>query len=206
MDHSFGARLPEPLKSVLDKLPNGLYLHTQRVCSEAKSLARLFGLDFEPVEVAAAAHDICRAMNGKDLLSEAQRRRLPINEIEQHLPILLHGPLAAAIVRDEFGMTDKDLLQAIHWHSTGTPGMHPLAELIFLADKLDPMKKARYPFIDDVRECLIKDYEKASFLFISEDIKRLVSSGQLLHPSSVATRNCLLERFLIRSAQAGPVV
>ena len=68
------------------------------------------------------------------------------------------------------------------------------------------MKKSRYPFIDDVRECLIKDYEKASFLFISEDIKRLVSSGQLLHPASVATRNWLLERFLIRSAQAGPVV
>ena len=194
MDYRFGALLPEPLKVGLNKLPNGLYLHTQRVCDEAKALAPIFGLEFEPVEIAAAAHDICRSMNGKDLLLEAQRRRLPIHEVEKQIPILLHGPIAAAIVRDEFGLVDKDLLEAIHWHSTGTPGMRPLAELIFLADKLDPMKKTRYPFINEVRECLVKDYEKASFLFISEELKRLVDSGQLLHPASVATRNWLLSR------------
>lgn len=194
MDYRFGLFLPEPLKVVLGKLPEGLYLHTQRVCREARALAPLFGLEVEPVEVAAAAHDICRSMKGKDLLSEAKRRRLPIKEIDKQLPILLHGPVAAAIVRDEFGMRDNDVLEAIHWHSTGTPGMSPLAELVFLADKLDPMKRMRYPFIDQVRECLVNDHEKALFKFISEEIKRLVDLGQLLHPASLATRNWLLSR------------
>ena len=176
------------------KLPEGLYLHTGRVCNEARSFAPLFKLEMESVEVAAAAHDICRSMKGKDLLAEAKRRRLPIKEIDKHLPILLHGPVAAAIVRDEFGIQDNDILEAIHWHSTGTPGMSPLAELVFLADKLDPMKRTRYPFIDQVRECVVNNHEKALFMFISEEIKRLVDLGQLLHPASLATWNWLLSR------------
>lgn len=72
--------------------------------------------------------------------------------------------------------------------------MRPLAELVFLADKLDPMKRSRYPFIEQVRECLAKDHEKASLKFISEELKRLVDLGQLLHPASLSTRNWLLSR------------
>lgn len=111
MDYRFGSFLPDPLKVVLGKLPKGLYSHTQRVCSEARSLAPLFGLELELVELAAAAHDICRSMKGNDLLLEAERRSLPIQEIDKQLPILLHGPVAAAIVRDEFGMPEKTSLR-----------------------------------------------------------------------------------------------
>lgn len=55
---------------------------------------------------------------------------------------ILHGPACAARLAEE-GVGDRELLEAIAWHSTGHPDFGLLGRSLFLADFLEPGRTAR---------------------------------------------------------------
>ena len=57
-----GSLVSTALALALGKLPRGLSAHVQRVRATARELAAAMGLDPTLVDLAAAAHDIARAM------------------------------------------------------------------------------------------------------------------------------------------------
>ena len=130
----------------LDRLPQGLREHIERVRREASALARRHEVDAELTDLAAAAHDIARAFSPQELLGQAQGYGLTIHPVEEHLPILLHGPVAAHLLM-AWGEEEPQVVEAVRWHSTAQRGLSDLGNVIFLADKLDPTKERRYPFI-----------------------------------------------------------
>ena len=184
--------LPAHLQEALDVLPRGLQAHIERVRDEAAVLAAPLALDSGRVDMAAAVHDLCRAMRGEELLAEARHRGVAVNRVEEQEPILLHGPVAAARLRGEMGIEDLEVVEAVHWHSTAAPGLHAIAKVVFLADKLDPAKAARYPFVDAVRALAEEDLDRALEAFLSGELQRLLRVGHLLHPASLEARNELV--------------
>ena len=183
------------LQRALEKLPPGLYAHVQRVRQVARELAEPLGLDLGLVDLAAAAHDIARAVKGPALLAEAQRRGLPVPQVEAQHPILLHGPVGAERLRRDFGVAEPQVLEAVHWHSTAAADLGPVGRVVFLADKLDPTKASRYPFIQEVLELVPQDLDLAMELFLTRELERLLHSGGLVHPASVEARNAILLRL-----------
>ena len=180
--------LPAHLQEALAVLPRGLRAHIGRVRVEASSLAASLALDSGRVDLAAAMHDLCRAMPGEELLAEARHRGVAVNRVEEQAPMLLHGPVAAARLRGELGVADVEVVEAVHWHSTAAPGLHAIGKVVFLADKLDPAKAARYSFIDVVRGLAGEDLDAALEAFLSGELQRLVRGGHLVHPASVGAR------------------
>ena len=73
--------------------------------------------------------------------------------------------------------------------------MSQIAKVIFLADKLDPHKSQRYPFIHEVNIASEQDLDKALFVFIHHEIAMRLELNQLIAPESIATRNHLLDRY-----------
>ena len=51
---------------------------------------------------------------------------------------LWHGPVGAIIARNEFGIEDEDILNAIRFHTTGRAGMSTLEKLIYVSDMIEP--------------------------------------------------------------------
>lgn len=184
--------LPPRLARALDALPPPLRAHTERVRAVARDLARRAGLDPEKADLAAAGHDLARAMPPSALVDLARRWDIPIGPVEERLPVLLHGPVAAERLRREMGVEDPEVLDAVRWHSTLAPGVGRLARLVFLADKLDPEKTARYPFLREVAERARHDLEGAVLLFLTRELIRLLERGEPVHPASVEARNELL--------------
>lgn len=140
--------MPSPIRELIEgrvaNLPRGLRDHTRRVWSIALELAGRHGIDGERVGLAALAHDLARAKEGEYLLRRARELGLPVHPVEEWMPLLLHGPVAAEELRREAGLSDPEVYEAIYWHSTGQRGMGPVARVVFLADKLDPEKADRY--------------------------------------------------------------
>ncbi len=68
----------------------------------------------------------------------AEQANLPLNDIERQVPHLIHADISAIVAREEFGVTDEGILNAIANHTLGTPGMDPLSCIVFLADSLEP--------------------------------------------------------------------
>jgi len=184
--------LPSDLQAILDALPKGLVEHIQRVRVLAVELAGDHKLDKVRVDFSAAAHDIARAEAGNSLLSEARTAGIPITNVDEDNPMLLHGPVGAERLRVNIGVTDKEILEAVYWHTTALATMGPIAKVVFLADKMDLSKAPRYPHIGHVRELATDDLDEAIVEFLKGDLIRLLSEGKMAHPSSIEALNGLL--------------
>ena len=150
-------------------------------------------MDEEKAKLGALAHDIARAMKADQLRMKARELDIPINTVEDRLPILLHGPVAAEMLRRMDGIDDPDIYDAVYWHSTGHKEMGSAGKVVFLADKLDPDKAGRYPYLPELREMAFGSLDKAIVEFLSRELVTLIQKGSIVHPASVETRNELLK-------------
>ena len=158
----------------------------------ARDLAARHGVDPGPVDLAVASHDLARAMKGDALLLEARRCKLEVGPVEERVPTLLHGAVAAAWLERNGGVSDRRVLEAVHWHSTGKAGMGSIEKVVFLADKLDPDKVKRDPRLERVERLAQDSLDGALLEFLDLQLKSLVSRGSLIHSGSIELRNELL--------------
>ncbi|GBD10795.1 hypothetical protein HRbin23_00444 [bacterium HR23] len=186
------ASIPTPLQEALGRLPQGLQDHLLRTASIARELAQFLGVDGEKASLSALAHDLCRAEPPSALLHEARHRELAIHPVEEAVPLLLHGPVAAERLRD-MGIHDPEVLDAVRWHSTAHPALTPVGKVVFLADKLDEGKHPQpHPLLQKVANLARRDVNTALLVYLQWQIQRLVESGSPLHPATLEAWNALL--------------
>ena len=112
--------------------------------------------------------------------------------MQSQVPLLLHGPVGAELLRWEDGLDNNSLYQAVYWHTTGHPSLDLLGKLVLLADKLDPQKLPRYPYQPYLRELAFQDLDAALVEFFTREIVSLASRGELIHPAMLEARNAFL--------------
>jgi len=174
--------------------------HINRVTAIARELAPRHGLDPELAAVGMQAHDVARAIPGPELLSLAESLNLTVDLVQLHVPLLLHGPVGAELLRREDGLDYDSLYQAVYWHTTGHPSLDQLGKLVFLADKLDPQKLPRYPYQPHLQELALDDLDAALVEFFTREMVSLAREGELIHPAMLEARNTLLA-----AAAPGPI-
>jgi predicted HD superfamily hydrolase involved in NAD metabolism len=184
----------ELLRAALLKVPAGLAEHVVRVLDEASRLAGVHGIDKQAVRIAALGHDLMRALNNERLLGIAADQSYATEDADRMDPILMHGPLAVAVLREQYKVLDADILGAVAYHTTAHAGMTPLQKLIFIADKIEPWKRARNDALDRVAELAETDLDAAMLVYLNQMLEQAVEAGWPLHPNTVAARNELLAR------------
>jgi predicted HD superfamily hydrolase involved in NAD metabolism len=191
-----------PLHAALEErvaaLPQGLREHIERVRALANQLAVRFNVDAEAVDLAVLLHDLARAENDAELLSWAQETGYPLLDVEQAFPLFLHGPKAAHLAQRRLGISDPAVLQAAAFHTTGCIDMSPVAQVVYLADKLEPGKTYRSPDLETVRRWAERDLERAVLELLTWQLRFHLDRGDLLHPNTIAARNQLLLRSMGR--------
>ena len=123
--------LLQRLQGRLESLPEGLRSHIYRVRDVALELASRHDIDSGRAELGALAHDVCRAVPGEQLLKMSSEMGLPVSDVEQDFPLLLHGPVGAEVLRRDEDLTDHDIYEAVRWHSTAHASLDPLGKLVF---------------------------------------------------------------------------
>ena len=180
----------------VDRLPPGLQAHIYRVCGIARELARQHGLDEEKAVLGMLAHDVARAMPGGELLRLAPELGVPIGLVDRRVPVMLHGPVGAELLRQHDGIDYEPLLEAVYWHTTSHPSLDTLGKVVFLADKLDPNKQGRYPYLPQMHKTAMEDLDRATLMFLTRETMARVERGELIHPAMVEARNHLLAKTL----------
>ena len=116
-------------------------LSTSRFC---RNLAERFGVDPGLGLLAGLGHDIAREIPGKKILSLVEADAL-MTDLEREKTVLLHGRAGARMLKENFGILDEDVLDAVRFHTLGRPGFGRLGKILFISDYLEPLRK----FIDD---------------------------------------------------------
>jgi predicted HD superfamily hydrolase involved in NAD metabolism len=180
------------------RLSEGRYGHTMRVADTAADLARVHGLDEDRTRLSALIHDAARETGPEEFLRLAQEWDLPVGEQERQSPKLLHGPVAAELARRELGVEDEEILEAVRAHTTGKPGMGPLALALYVADKIEPARD--YPSVERLRRLAREDLHAAATESLRRAIAHNEERGKDVHPSS---REALERLEADRTAQGG---
>ncbi len=163
--------------------------HSLGVAETAAELAAHYDEEPKKAHLAGIVHDLAREMRPADMLAEALMRKLPMERIERQAPVLLHGPIEASRLAED-GLHDPDILQAVRLHTTGAPGMGRLAQIIFLADAIEPTRE--YPGVEELRRIAKDGLRVAVGECLRMQLVHLASQGHLIHPRAVATYNSFI--------------
>lgn len=113
------------------------FLHSRNTALLAFDLCRRFGLDPQAGYLAGIAHDLAKQLDVKLMLKLAKSDGNPVSELEKEKPHLLHGRAAAVMLKERFGIQNKDVLEAVAFHVSGSENMGDLAKVIYIADKTE---------------------------------------------------------------------
>jgi nicotinate-nucleotide adenylyltransferase len=116
------------------------YKHSLRVAGTAARLCGKYGEDVMLGTLAGLAHDMCKEMSDDTLISLALRDGAGFDEIEKTKPGLLHGRAAAIKLKEDFGVTNPAVLEAVREHTVGRAGMCNLAKILYVSDKIEPKR------------------------------------------------------------------
>lgn len=136
----------EEMKNLINKvtlyakgvLEEKRFQHSVRVAEYAASLSEVYSVDRDAAYLAGISHDICKNSKDRLLLSLAERDGEPVLDIEKKKPSLLHGRAGAVLLREDFGLTDPEILEAVKNHTFGMAGASDLTLLIYVSDKIEP--------------------------------------------------------------------
>ena len=181
------AMIISKLKSTL---PKERFTHALGVAETAEKLARQYNADPDKARIAGLLHDIARDFDDTEMLKRAKQANLAVSEFGFAMPLLLHGPVAAVMAREEFGIQDADILNAIALHTVGSEYMNQLDKILFVADKIEPNR--RHSSVAEIRRQAEINLEDALLSCFNESIRYALKIGCLLHPTSVKARNAIL--------------
>ena len=188
------SKLPDAIDARIRTLPTGLRDHIERSRIVSQELAIRHNVDADSADTGTAAHDLARALNRRSLISEAEKLGVRMGVVERYEPILLHGPIAARWLEGDSDKWNPAILESVAWHTTGKPGMSDVAKVVFLADKLDPRKVARFSYLEKVADKSRHSLDLAILEYLNKTIEFFLGNGDMVHPVSVEFRNELLIR------------
>ena len=168
------------------------YQHSLGVRDTAVHLARLHGASMQKASVAGMLHDCAKCMPLGQLKAIARRYKADNNQTYQ-TNALLHGPVGAEIARVTYKITDKDVLNAIRWHTVGRAGMSRLELCVYVADAIEPNRKP-YPQLEEIRALAQKDLVAAALQAMLATRDYVLATGQGYCADSVEAIGDLTER------------
>lgn len=174
------------IQIVKTQLRKERFEHTIRVLDTAEELANRFDAPVEEVKLAAVFHDYAKHRPLDELKSGIISSDLPMDLLDYHSE-LWHGPIGAILVEREQGITDKNILSAIHYHTTGKADMNKIEMIVYLADYIEPGRE--FKGLDEVRKASKSDLQYACWIVARNTINHLIRKEATVYPDSIHAYN-----------------
>lgn len=174
------------IKKLEKELNYRRFVHTMGVACTASALAMRYGEDMERAELAGLLHDCAKCLPLARMQELCRHSFLPVRAPEREDPALLHAKAGAALAELEYGVSDREILEAIAWHTTGRPAMSSLEKTIFIADYIEPGRKAAQ-HLPEIREAAFRNREEAMVMILSDTLSYLKRIGAMMDPMTQRT-------------------
>ena len=164
------------LKKIKKKLKNELdesrYEHTIGVMDTAACLAMRYGADLTQALVAGLLHDCAKCIPNDKKLKLCRKNGIEVTPFEEKAPFLLHAKLGVYISKEKYGVTDREVRQAVRYHTTGRPEMTLLEKIIYIADYIEPGRD-KAPNLPTVRRLAFQDLDETMYVILKDTLEYL---------------------------------
>ncbi|MDE6844595.1 MAG: bis(5'-nucleosyl)-tetraphosphatase (symmetrical) YqeK [Lachnospiraceae bacterium] len=154
------------------------YEHTLSVAYTAANLAMVHDIDIDKALTAGMLHDCAKCLSHHKQVSICKKSHMALSEMEsEDESPLIHAKAGSILAREEYGIEDEDILNAICYHTTGRPQMSPLEKVIYIADYIEPGRKhaKRTAGVSDLYLQNLTDARKLAYKDLDEALCRILS-------------------------------
>ncbi len=166
------------------------FTHSKNVAKAAVRLAEKYGADTEKAEIAGILHDITKELNLENQLQIIESGGIILDDICKNSPQLLHAITGMVYCRDELGINDTDILNAVRYHTTARADMSLLEKILFVADFISDERD--YPDVGIMRAECERSLEDGILYGLGFVIPDLVKRKRAIHPDALAAFNELI--------------
>lgn len=111
--------------------------HSLGVMEKSVELAKKFGENIEKAKIAGLLHDCAKCIDKNELKKMIDENSLDEDNCCSGSYKVWHAPVSAFLAQRDYGVSDKDILSAIKWHTMGKLNMTLLEKIVYLADKIE---------------------------------------------------------------------
>ena len=145
-----------------------------------------YGASLQSARIAGLLHDCAKCLTDKERVSICEKNNIPMTELERANPFLLHAKVGAFLAKEQYGVTDEDVLNAIYNHTTGRPGMSLLEKIVFIADYMEPGRN-RATDLEEVRRLAFTALDQTLLKILSDTLEYLDSGNGDVDPMTRKT-------------------
>ncbi|MDD2498225.1 MAG: bis(5'-nucleosyl)-tetraphosphatase (symmetrical) YqeK [Desulfitobacteriaceae bacterium] len=178
---------------VKGKMSPERWQHSLGTAETAVDLAIFWKCDQHKAKLTGILHDYAREIPEDQLIVLAQKAGHQVLEEERFNPVVLHAPVGAFLAETEFGIKDREVLDAIAKHTVGGDSMSLLDKIIFLSDMIEPSRQ--WPGVEKLRRMVYNDIDRAMLDAIQGTLAYLKKRNLTVHPTTLLTRKNLLIKF-----------
>ena len=154
--------ITQKLRKELEKeLKPDRFDHTLGVAYTSASLAMVHGANVEKALIAGFLHDCAKCLSHEEQLKICEKNNIELSDVERRNHSLLHAKAGIYIASTKYEIRDREILDAIRYHTTGRENMSLLEKIVYIADFIEPNRKPlddmniiRQEAFSDIDKCL----------------------------------------------------
>lgn len=161
--------------------------HSKMVAKAARELAEKYGADINKAEIAGILHDITKEEPKNNQLQLIEDNGIMLDSVTNSNEQILHAVSGSAYCEFILGIKDREILDAIRFHTTARADMSLLEKIVFIADFIS--EDRTYPDIEIMRQEAQISLEHGMKYALTFVIKSLVERGRCVHPDAIDAYN-----------------
>mgnify|MGYP000860398855 CR=1 FL=1 len=166
------------------------YNHSLLVMETSIQLAKIYNYSIEEARLAGLLHDCGKFQDKTKILKMIEEFDIILDNIMEKNTALVHGPLGEAIAKSKYNIHNKNILNAIRYHTTGRENMSLLEKIVFIADLIEPSRN--FPGVEKMRKLAYENLNKSIIFALNSNIQFVIERKGLLHLDTIKARNYLL--------------
>lgn len=182
-------QLVERLKAALKEKR---FHHVLRVEQTAIKLARANKVDVEKASIAGLCHDYAKQRPDKDFIAVIHRQGLD-PDLLNYGNAIWHGIVGAEMIKDELGIWDEDILNAVRHHTTGAAVMTKLEQVIYMADYIEPARD--FAGVEKARQLTAQDLGAGVAYQTKHTLEYLIENNKPVYPKTIETYNAWVPAY-----------
>lgn len=169
------------------RLKEQRFIHSLNVADSAKELAIAYGADPEKCYTAGLLHDVMKNAEKSEHIKLFEAAKITLLPEEQNNKKLWHAMSGELYLKHEMKIADKQILNAVRYHTTGRAGMSLVEKVIFVADYISAERD--YPDVEIMRRLSAIDLDLAMLYALKYTIEQLLKKGQTIHHDNINLYN-----------------
>ena len=161
-----------------------LYAHSINTLKFAIQIAekQKYEIDIYRLSVSCLLHDYGKMFDREQLKAVIREHHPEVSSQELKLKSVLHAIAGDFLVSRDFDISDKKILNAIRYHTTGYCDMSTEDKILLIADKAEEGRI--YEGASGIRELALKDINLCLIEVYKNTIIYVINKGKPLHPDT----------------------